>query len=57
MNRITGFEPILGKNPRVLILGSMPSVASLKKHQYYGKTQNAFWRLMGELFGAGPDLP
>jgi TDG/mug DNA glycosylase family protein len=57
MNRITGFEPILGKSPRVLILGSIPSVASLEKHQYYGKTQNAFWRLMGELFGAGPDFP
>ena len=40
----------------MLILGSMPSVASLDKHEYYGKTQNAFWRIMGELFGAGPDL-
>jgi len=34
----------------------MPSVASLDKQEYYGKTQNAFWRIMGELFGAGPDL-
>jgi len=34
----------------------MPSVASLDKHEYYGKTQNAFWRIMGELFGAGTDL-
>ena len=57
MNRIVGFPPILGDRPRVLILGSMPSVASLKKHQYYGKPQNTFWRIMGELFGAGPDLP
>jgi TDG/mug DNA glycosylase family protein len=57
MNRIVGFPPILGDRPRVLILGSMPSVASLEKHQYYAKPQNAFWRIMGELFGAGPDLP
>jgi hypoxanthine-DNA glycosylase len=57
MNRIIGFPPILGDRPRVLILGSMPSVASLEKYQYYAKTQNAFWRIMGELFGAGPDLP
>jgi hypoxanthine-DNA glycosylase len=35
----------------------MPSVASLEQHQYYGKPQNAFWRIMGELFGACPDLP
>jgi hypoxanthine-DNA glycosylase len=42
---------------RVLVLGSVPSVASLEKNQYYGKPQNAFWKLMGELFGAGPTLP
>lgn len=40
----------------MLILGSMPSVASLEKRQYYGKPQNAFWRIMGELYGAGPEL-
>jgi len=57
MSRINGFAPLVGEQPRVLILGSMPSVASLDKQQYYGKPQNAFWRIMGELFGAGPDLP
>ena len=41
----------------MLVLGSMPSVASLEKHQYYGKPQNAFWKVMGELFAAGPELP
>lgn len=56
MTRITGFPPLLGTAPRVLILGSMPSVASLEKQQYYGKSQNAFWRIMGELFAAGPEL-
>lgn len=56
MNRIEGFPPLLGAEPRVLILGSMPSVASLEKRQYYGKPQNAFWKIMGELFGAGPEL-
>ena len=54
--RIIGFPPLLGPRPRVLILGSMPSVASLQKHQYYGKPQNAFWRIMGELFDAGPEI-
>jgi len=57
VSRIVGFAPIIGAAPLVLILGSMPSVASLEKFQYYGKPQNAFWRIMGELFGAGPDLP
>jgi TDG/mug DNA glycosylase family protein len=52
-----GFAPILGDRARVLILGSLPSVASLEKNQYYGHPQNVFWRIMGELFGAGPDMP
>ncbi|MCH2101727.1 MAG: DNA-deoxyinosine glycosylase, partial [Planctomycetes bacterium] len=32
-------------------LGSMPSVASLEKGEYYGHPRNAFWPLMAELFG------
>ena len=54
---VQGFPPIVGDQPRILILGSAPSVASLEKQQYYGKPQNAFWRIMGELFGAGRELP
>jgi len=54
--RISGFPPIIGMNPRILILGSMPSVASLEKQQYYGQPRNAFWSIMGELFAAGPEL-
>ena len=50
-----GFPPILGDRPRVLILGSLPSVMSIRKGEYYGHPQNAFWRIMAELFGAGTD--
>jgi TDG/mug DNA glycosylase family protein len=53
---VRGFLPLVNGRPRVLILGSAPSVASLEKQQYYGKPQNAFWGLMGELFGAGPEI-
>ena len=48
---ITGFAPISDSRSRILILGSMPSEASLTKNQYYGHPRNAFWPLMCELFG------
>jgi hypoxanthine-DNA glycosylase len=41
----------------VLVLGTVPSIASLAKHQYYGHPQNAFWPIMGRLFDAGRDVP
>jgi TDG/mug DNA glycosylase family protein len=37
---------VLGGGPVVLILGSMPSVLSLERRQYYGNERNHFWRLV-----------
>jgi TDG/mug DNA glycosylase family protein len=54
---VCSFPPIAAPDARVLVLGTVPSIASLAKQQYYGHPQNAFWPIMGRLFGAGRDVP
>lgn len=51
------FAPIVQAGARLLIVGSMPGARSLGAGRYYAHPHNAFWPIMGELFGAGPDLP
>ena len=48
---IYSFAPVIDCDCRVIVLGSMPSVKSLEKSQYYGNKQNYFWPMMFELFG------
>ena len=45
------FPPVVDDATRVLILGSLPGEMSLAKQQYYGKPQNQFWRLIGDVIG------
>ena len=54
MARVRSFEPLVGRQPRILILGSMPGIASLQAVQYYAHPRNAFWPIMAELFGIDP---
>lgn len=49
MNNCKSFNPSIDNASKILILGSMPGVKSLKEQQYYAYTQNRFWKVMGEI--------
>lgn len=40
--KVECFEPIVGKKPRVLILGTMPGKESLKTGEYYSDPKTNF---------------
>ncbi len=52
-----GLRPLSGTTPRVLILGSFPSVLSLAGGEYYGNPKNMFWAVMQELFAVPAAWP
>ena len=52
---IYSFDPIVDDKSRVLILGTMPGVESLRKQEYYGHPRNAFWPIIAAV--CGRELP
>lgn len=52
-----GLQPLSGTTPRVLVLGSFPSVLSLAQGEYYANPKNRFWAVMQELFAIPAALP
>jgi hypoxanthine-DNA glycosylase len=53
--RKRSFLPVVDRQVRLLVLGSLPGERSLKERRYYAHPQNHFWALMAQVIGH--DLP
>jgi hypoxanthine-DNA glycosylase len=49
--RLQGLPPVIGRETRLVVLGSFPSVASLQAGEYYAHPRNHFWPLLSALWG------
>ncbi|MCK9311989.1 MAG: DNA-deoxyinosine glycosylase [Bacteroidales bacterium] len=47
--QIVSFPPIIATHPKILILGTMPSVISLQESQYYAHPRNVFWKILSTI--------
>ena len=50
MERVYSYAPVIEAHCTRLILGTMPSVQSLRDGFYYAHPRNAFWRILAEAF-------
>lgn len=50
MERIASYAPVADGRCRTLILGTAPSVESLRAGFYYAHPRNAFWRILADVF-------
>lgn len=46
-----GLPPVIGRNTRLVVLGSFPGAASLAAAQYYAFPRNHFWPILSAIWG------
>jgi hypoxanthine-DNA glycosylase len=51
---INSFPPFVNSSTEILILGTMPGVASLAKQEYYAHQRNHFWKIIYTLLDGLP---
>lgn len=47
-----GLDPMVDAASRVLILGTMPGVESLRRQEYYAYGRNQLWEILSRIYGA-----
>lgn len=48
-NRKKSLSPLVGLQPTILILGTLPGDESLQKNEYYAKSGNRFWSIIAHV--------
>ncbi len=43
------FAPLIDENTKILVIGTMPSEASLAAQEYYAFKHNAFWKIISDI--------
>lgn len=49
--KVEGLSPIINSNSKILILGTMPGIESLRKQEYYGHSRNMLWKMIAHITG------